>query len=64
MAKQKTKNKDDAFTGVTSDKRNSPQVVTRWEHTAEPSPAFGRLMLVLLKDRSEKSGVEKKDRPS
>ena len=37
------------------------KVVTNWQHTDEVSPAFKRLMMLLLSDRSEKSGVKKQE---
>ena len=44
-----------------SKKHSQIQLVTSWKNTQEHSPAFKRLMLLLLKDRSKKSGVEKQD---
>jgi hypothetical protein len=32
-----------------------------WQHTQEPNPAFKRLIALLLRDRSEKSGVDKQN---
>jgi len=55
---------------VTNSKRNRSRrngrigVIVNWRHTDGTSPSLGRLMALLLKDRSEKSGVEKKDRLS
>jgi hypothetical protein len=64
MARQKAETRSRNPNRDTSHKGSSPKVVTRWQHTTEHSPAFGQLMMLLLKDRSEKSGVEKKDRLS
>ena len=53
---------------MTSSKRNKSRrngrigVVVKWRHADGSNPSFGRLMALLLKDWSEKSGVEKKDR--
>ena len=41
--------------------RKDSQIKTDWQHTEEVSPAFKRLMLLLLKDRGEKSGVKKQN---
>ena len=38
------------------------QIKVDWHYAEEVPPAFKRLMMLLLRDRSEKSGVEKKDK--
>ena len=39
-------------------------VSINWQYVKESSPAFKHLMMLLLRDKSEKSGVEKQDRLS
>ena len=49
MAKQKAKAKDNESNRVTFDKKNSPiRIVANWQHTQETTPAFKRLMMLLL----------------
>lgn len=50
MAKQKAKTRDDEPNRVTLDRRNSPiRVVANWEHTQGTTPAFRRLVMLLLR---------------
>ena len=42
--------------------RRDSQIKVEWQQTAEVPPAFKRLMMLLLRDRSEKSGVKKQER--
>ena len=53
---------------MVSSKRNKNQrnsqiikVVTRWDYTDEPSPAFRRLIALLLEDKGGKRSDEQRD---
>lgn len=45
-----------------SKRQRNSQVVARWDYVQETSPAFKRLMALLLEDKEEKRSDEQRDR--
>ncbi len=54
---------EQAIKSKKSSQRDSQiKVVTRWQHTQEPSPAFRRLTVLLLEPKHHEEGSEAKDK--